>query len=222
MEPKFQTSFIPKKPVAQSGSAVISKPSHKGMSSVFMSVAVFLFIASLLALGGAFLWKQYLTQAQVDEKKQLADREKAFDTNLIETLKAENVKIDSSRKVLQGHIASSAIFDIIGRLTSEHVRFLSFDFTAPASAKDGMKISLQGYGSNLPAVAFQSDVLGSLEQYGLRKIVKNPVLTEPSFDTTGNVSFGFSATVDPSALNYESVLKASSVAAPAAPSSDSQ
>jgi hypothetical protein len=61
---------------------------------------------------------------------------------------------------------------------------------------------MQGYGSSLSAVAFQSDVLNQLEQYGLRKIIRNPILSDPALDANGTVSFNFSATIDPAALSY--------------------
>jgi hypothetical protein len=100
-------------------------------------------------------------------------------------------------------MALSQIFDIIGRLTIENVRFMSMDVAAPTTGNDGVKVSLQGYGTSFSAVAFQSDVLNQLDQYGLRKVVKNPILSNPSAGSNNAVSFGFSATIDPSSLSYE-------------------
>jgi hypothetical protein len=72
---------------------------------------------------------------------------------------------------------------------------------------------MKGYGRNFSSVAFQSDVLGQLEQYGLRNIVKNPILSDPSLDTGGTVSFGFTATLNPASLSYrQSVLDSMSQA----------
>ncbi len=65
---------------------------------------------------------------------------------------------------------------------------------------------MKGYGSSFSAVAFQSDVLGKLVDYGLRGIVKNPILSDPSLDVNNSVSFGFTATIDPSTLSYEKSL----------------
>jgi hypothetical protein len=204
METKFQTSFIPKKPITSTiGAVSMSTPVRHHTSSLFMSLATLVFIASIAAAGSAYAWKHYLTSAQVSLKETLATREKQFNVDLIEQLKAANIKIDLARRLLNNHLALSQIFDILGRVTIENVRFLGLDATVPTSGSDGVKVSLQGYGTSLSAVAFQSDVLGQLDQYGLRKIVKNPILSNPSLSADGSVSFGFTATIDPGSLSYE-------------------
>jgi len=214
METKFQTSFIPKKPAA-SAIGNVSSVSHKHTTSIFMTIATLLFIVSLAGAGGAYAYKQYLLSAQDTYKQDLATREQQFNTDLIQQLKAENVKIDLAHQILNSHIALSQIFDIIGRMTIETVRFLSLDVTVPSvptpgsaqsATTDGVKISLQGYGTSFSAVAFQSDVLGQLDQYGLRNIVKNPIISSPALGTNGTVAFGFSAVVDPSSLSYENMI----------------
>lgn len=166
-----------------------------------MTIASLIFVASLVAAGGMYFWKSTLLSSQERYKEQLVEREKQFNADLIEELKRQNVKIDLAKELLANHIALSQIFDVIGRLTIERVRFLSMDVSA-GTAAEGVKISMKGYGADFRSVAFQSDVLGQLEQYDLRKIVKNPIITDPSLDSAGTVSFGFTATVDPSNLSY--------------------
>ncbi|HTK33386.1 MAG TPA: hypothetical protein VL335_02470 [Candidatus Paceibacterota bacterium] len=217
METKFQTSFIPKKPIASAIGGVSSVAPRKHTSSIFMTIATILFIASLVAAGGTYAYKQYLINDQVTQKEQLAAREKEFNTDLIEKLKNQDVKIGYARQLLNNHLALSQIFDIIGRLTIENVRFLSMDLTAPTTGSDGIKISLQGLGTSLSAVAFQSDVLSKLDDYGLRKVIKNPVLTNPVLNANRSVSFGFSAVVDPSTLSYEKLVSPASAASSDAP-----
>jgi hypothetical protein len=177
-----------------------------------MIFGVIMFILSLGAVGASYAWKQYLVTAQVNYKTQLADREKQFNIDLIEQLKRVNVQIDLAKQLLNNHLAMSQVFDVISHFTAENSRFLSLDVTVPANQADGVKISMKGYGKDFQSVAFQSDVLGQLEQYGLRKIVKNPILSDPALDNTGTVSFGFTATLDPSSLSYsKSVLSNTSI-----------
>jgi len=168
-----------------------------------MSIAMVMFVVSLLAVGGAYLWKSYLSSAQTTYRTELATREKQFNLDLIQQLQDQSEKLNLAKRVLYGHIAASQIFSIIGALTAEHVRFTSLDFTAPGPAATDAKIALSGYGASLSTVAFQSDVLGTLGQYGLRNIVKNPILSNPALDANGTVAFSLSASVDPSALSYE-------------------
>jgi len=212
METKFQTSFIPKKPTASTIGGFSTSAPKKVTASIFMTIATVLFILSIASAGGAYAYKQYLYNTQNTYKGQLATRENQFNINLIEQLKAENVKIDLSRQVLNNHIALSQVFDMISRITTENVRFMNLDISVPAinDTNNGqVKIALQGYGTSFSAVAFQSDVLNQLDQYGLRNVIKNPILSNPTQGTNNTISFGFSATVDPSSLSYEKLLSAS-------------
>jgi hypothetical protein len=198
METKFQTSFIPKKPLVPVGGAA-APVKHHHAASLLMTIAVFIFLASLLAAAGSYLWKGYLVGAQESYKKQLADHERRFNVDLIDELKRANVRIDLATKLLSSHVSTSQIFDVISRLTITKVRFNTLELT---STTEGIKVDMKGEGTNLSAVAFQSDVLGQLEQYGLRKVVKNPILADPSLDPDGKVSFSFSAYIDPSTVTY--------------------
>jgi hypothetical protein len=201
METKFQTSFIPKKPMPSVGGAMAPQRHHT--TSLFMTIGVFIFLASLAAAGGAYAWKGVLENDLISYKQQLADRERAFNVNLIEELKEANIQIDTATRLLQNHLATSQIFDVISRLTISNVRFNSLELTYdPIKSGSTIKIQMQGIGTSLSAVAFQSDVLGQLEQYGLRKVVKNPILSNPGLDPNGMVTFGFSAEIDPAALTY--------------------
>ncbi|OHA25342.1 MAG: hypothetical protein A3C79_02615 [Candidatus Taylorbacteria bacterium RIFCSPHIGHO2_02_FULL_45_28] len=172
-----------------------------------MVAAVLLFIISIAAAGGMYFWKSYLESSQVRYKEQLAQREKQFNPDLIEELKSQNVRIDMATRLIGNHVALSQIFDIIGRLTIENVRFLSMDVTT-GTMEEGKEtmVNMKGYGTSLSAVAWQSDVLGQLEKYGLRKVVKNPILSDPALENDGLVSFGFTATIDPASLSYEQSL----------------
>jgi hypothetical protein len=160
-------------------------------------------LASLVAAGGAYVWKGVLNSSQESYKTQLAERERQFNIDLIEELKRANTRIDLASKLLANHLAISQVFDVIARLTISNVRFTSLELARdPAAPGEEIRINMRGYGTSLSAVAFQSDVLGQLEQYGLRKVVKNPMLTDPTIDQGGTVSFGFSATLDPSTMTY--------------------
>ncbi|MFA6404838.1 MAG: hypothetical protein WCW03_02455 [Candidatus Paceibacterota bacterium] len=208
METKFQTSFIPRKPLPSIGGVGANagvglaphRPRHS--NSVFFNLALLLFIISLGAGGGMLALKSMTLSSQEGLKTQLSERRKQFNPDLIEELKRINVKIDNSKQVVENHLILSNIFDVIGRLTIEKVRFTNMDLSVDREHSNDIKVSLNGYGTSLAAVAFQSDVLNQLQEYGLRKIVKNPMISNPTLDTTGNVNFGFSASIDPTSLRY--------------------
>lgn len=204
METKFQTSFIPKRPLVSDNK--IYTP--KGGTSVLMFVAILLFIASIAGAVFSILWKNVLIKSQENYKVQLAESEKRFNTTLIEELKKANTKIDLSKQLLKNHLAASEIFSIISKLTIEGVRFSSFDFSAPAKDSDGVKITMRGVGNSFSAIAFQSSVFGESQKYGTNKILKNPVLSDLNLDANGNVAFTFTSTINPSDISYDKVLEA--------------
>jgi hypothetical protein len=64
METKFQTSFIPKRPMVPVGGLNASAP--RRTTSFFMIAAVLLFVVSIGAAGGMYFWKSYLESAQAN------------------------------------------------------------------------------------------------------------------------------------------------------------
>lgn len=209
METKFQTSFIPKKPLPSSPGSVTPAMPHKAgpdLSNVYMTIATIIFVISLLAVGGAYFAKIYFVKAQEDYKQQLAIREKEFNIEQISLMKAQSSKIALAQQLLNNHLATTKIFDVISKLTAESVRFLSMDVTVPVGTPGTMQISLAGYGKDFASVAFQSDVLNSLEKYNLRSVVRNPIVSNPTVNSGSSVSFGFTAQVDPSSFLYSKSL----------------
>ena len=204
METKFQTSFIPKKPLVSEQRVYTVKSG----TSIMMVIATILFIISIAGAGFTIFWENVLNKAQDNYKVQLSQSENRFNTSLIEELKRENTKIDTSKQLLANHLAVSEIFSIISNLTIDGVRFTSFDFSAPDKSNDGLKITMKGIGNSFSAIAFQSDVFGQSSKYGTNKVLKNPVLSDLSLDVNGNVGFTFTATLDPKDLLYSKVLDA--------------
>ncbi|MEK7464071.1 MAG: hypothetical protein AAB610_03060 [Patescibacteria group bacterium] len=203
METKFQTSFIPKKPLVSDQKMSSNRSAG---TSIFMFVAIILFVASIAGAVFSVLWKNVLNKSQENYKVQLAESEKRFNLSLIEELKKANTKIDLSKQLLKGHLAVSELFSIISRLTIEGIRFTSFEFVAPAKDSEGIKISMRGVGNSFSAIAFQSDVFGQSQKYGTNKILKNPVLSDLALDANGNVGFTFSTIINPGDVLYEKIL----------------
>ncbi|MDB5259369.1 MAG: hypothetical protein JWO73_577 [Candidatus Taylorbacteria bacterium] len=217
METKFQTSFIPKKPLT---APIIS--SRSGGVSIFMVLAVIIFIISLGGAGFAFAWKNHLEDAQKTSQKDLVDRRDKFNTFAIEQLKRLNTKIDTAKSVLGKHLAISDVFDIIARLTAENIQFLSLDIQVPQVDKDPLKISMHGVGTSFKAIAFQSDVFSQSTQYGRNRLLKDPVLSDLSADLLGNVYFTFTATLNTSEFAYDKTLQAALNAEKSAPASGTE
>lgn len=203
MDTKFQTSFIPKKPL------VTHEKTHSGVgSSVFMTLATLIFIASIAGAGFTFVWKGVLNKAQEDYKIKLDESKKRFKPSLIEDLKKINTKIDLSKGLLTNHLEVAAIFDIISKLTIQGVRFSSYEFLAPIKEGEGIKLTMKGKANSFSSVAYQAEVFGKSDKFGSNKVLKNPVLSDLSVDDKGSVSFVFTTIINPSDILYEKILKA--------------
>lgn len=208
MEPKFQTSFIPKKPLTASASG----PARHSIS-VFLTISIIIFIISLGAAGFAYTWENILNSEQGQYKDTLAKDQDQFNTNLINTLTKANTKIDIAESLIANHLAVSEIFNIIGQLTIGSVQWKSFTFSAPASSGSSAAgtskdttISMQGETDSYYSVAYQSDVFGQSSELGANQVIKNPVLSNLSVGSDGKVGFSFTASVNPAELSYTNEL----------------
>lgn len=208
MDTKFQTSFIPKKPILMDQKVV----HHGSTTSIFMFISVLVFIFSIAGAVFSLIWKDVLIKQQTQYAIDLKKAESRFDIATIEKLKKASVKIETATQLLKNHLAVSEIFNIISLLTADGIRFTSFEFSPSTVSNDpnntessnGIKISMKGVGSSFSAIAWQSDVFGKSAKFGTNKVVKNPILTDLQLDPlTGNVAFSFTAEINPEDLNYE-------------------
>lgn len=190
METKFQTSFIPKKPITPT--VVVTR----NPISIFFLVSVVLFLGSLLAAGGVFLWQNQLNAKQISLKEELAKQRKQFDSNFLTLLKEKTGKISIAKSLLDNHLSTSKVFDMIGSITVENVRYKSFALKYDAKDNRVINISLTGEAKNYETIAYQSDVLGE------NKYLRNAYLTNPTLQNSGYVDFSLTGTVDPALLKY--------------------
>jgi hypothetical protein len=167
---------------------------------------VLLFVASIAAAAGAYLWQQYLHTVADNYKAELTKRDQQYQIDSIAKIKADTTRIDLAKRLLSTHLSTSQIFSILSRLTVENVQFTSMDVSAPSSDAGIIKLALTGYGLNFSTVAAQSDVLSQLDKIGLDRIVKNPILSAPTLNQNGTVSFELTVSIDPNALLYNKTV----------------
>lgn len=201
METKFQTSFIPKQPVTDTV--------HQSSSAGLLFLITFvLFIASIAAAGGVYLYGQYVNQAIVEGKKQLDRNENAFDPTTIQELTRLNDRISSADILIKQHMAVSNLFAVLSDTTLKNVRFNDFSY---AKAGDGkVNITMKGQATSYETVALQSR---AFTDPGLRNVFRSPIFGDLNLDQSGNVTFSFSASVDPALVSYYKTIKDRSAAA---------
>ncbi len=118
-------SFIPKKKYTSVGKSTYKKP---GLGLV-MSVSVFLFLFSLVFLGGVLGYKRVVSN-QLDDLFISVERAKAsFDPEFILELDKLSEDIVVVEDLVSKHRTPSKIFDILEKFTIKDMSFDEFDFT---------------------------------------------------------------------------------------------
>ncbi len=118
MEPKFQTSFIPKNPIVpgQSGIPVVKT------YNILAVIATILFIITLLLSGGLFAYKRYLTQ-QIDQlTADLSKVQANLEPQKVQELVNANSRIISARNLLNEHTAVTQLLMILQQLTVKNIQ----------------------------------------------------------------------------------------------------
>lgn len=192
MDPQFQRSFIPKKPITAAPQASSSS------ISLFSLLSTILFIVVIALAGGVFFYHNLL-QKQLDTDRASLERAKgAFEPDTINEIIRLDSRIEIGKQLLNSHVAVTPFFNFLSTVTLKSVRFRDFAFTY--LAPDKVLVSMKGQASSYAAVALQSDLLNQQKQ------LKNNLLTDMALEPTGLVSFSLSTTIDPSLLTYSSSI----------------
>ncbi len=198
---KFQTSFIPKKPVAD-----LQK--RRGSLSLFTLVSVIVFLITLGVAGWVYLEKSILT-------KQIADEQTVIETNrsglvtdsvTIEDLIRLDSRINVANALLANHVAVSPIFNFLQARTLQNIRFTNFHFSSlstDVSGQTGVTIQMSGQAQNFRMVASQADEFGKPEW---KNIIKEPAISSLNLNADGSVSFVFTAFIVPDYILYKNAL----------------
>ncbi len=198
---KFQTSFIPKKPVAD-----LQK--RRGGLSLFTLVSLIIFLIVLGVAGWVYLEKSIL-------RKQISDEQNIIETNrsglvsdsvTIEDIIHLNSRINVASTLLANHVAISPIFDFLQGRTLKNVRFKSFNFfsaSTDASGQRGISIQMSGQAQDFKMVASQADEFGKPEW---KNTIIEPAISSLNLNADGTVSFVFSAFIVPDYLLYKNTI----------------
>lgn len=188
----FQTSFIPKKPLAEERAPAQAAP-KRGLLSL---IAGIVFFATIAAAGGVYLYRASLA-SQVAELSASLDRARsAFEPSLVETLQTLDKRLTAAKEVLANHVTISPIFQSLEDLTLKSVRFTKFTYAIPEDTKL-LTVTMTGTARSYTSIALQSDMLGR------NKYFQDVVFSNLQLDSAGNVGFDLEFTVDPSYVNYK-------------------
>jgi hypothetical protein len=200
MDPKFQTSFIPKKAMAET--------TYRSGISLFMLLSIIIFLVTLGIAGYVYLEKQSLVKNILYEQDLIKQNKGSFNSGTIENIVTLDSRINTATVLLHNHIAVTPIFDLLSKRTLKNVRFKDFTFTnnlKSQSGTSGLGISMSGTALSWETLASQADEFGKQD---LKYIIQEPKVSSFSLNSDGSVSFIFSALIDPSFLSYKTKFNA--------------
>ena len=196
METKFQTSFIPKKPIVE-GQTITPKV------CLFFLVSVIVFLVAVGLAGWIFLEKNFLIQKINTDKQTIEANKGSFETDTIESMIRLDSRIKVANLLLSKHIAISPIFSFFEDKTLKDVRFKSFKFSYLGSGSSDQivdKVEMDGQAKDFKTVASQANEFGKVDY---RAIIKSPVFSDLNLTQDGSVSFSFVSSISPDVISYE-------------------
>jgi hypothetical protein len=196
MEPKFQSSFIPKKPVVSTQNTAIPVAQE---TNIFSLVAGVMFTVAILVSAALFGYQKVLHNQILTAQQAVSDARSAFEADKIQDLIDSNGKIDSAKQLLVKHVALSKLLLLMQQLTLANVKFDDLEYTNQ-SGLPTLTIAVEAQSYN--ALASQSDIFRANE------FIKSPYFTEFSPQDTGSIKAKFNSTIDTSLVSYAKAVNA--------------
>src|SRR3989344_4017766 len=197
MEPNFQTSFIPKKPM-------VAEHPTSGRSVCFLTVISFIILFTvLLATGGLYLYKGVVTKNITKMENDLNLAKNRFEPSKITELQILDRRLKASTEILSNHIAITPVFQALSAITMKAVRYTKFSYNLGDEKNSKVAIQMSGQAIGYRSIALQSDLFTTRDE---GKNFIDPVFSNLTLDAKGNVLFDLEFSVDPSFVDYKQML----------------
>lgn len=177
VETRFQTSFIPKKPVA---SGVSYRSESSGMGALTL-IGVLLIVIAGLTSGGLFLYEQSLEKNIAYIDAELVEKRDLLDQDALATFIDLGKKTGNAEMLLNRHVSFSKVTDFFEGIVLRNVRLA--DITAEISPGKSMKVAFKGEAQGYAAVASQVDALRKANH------VTSVEVSNMTLNEKGNVTF---------------------------------
>ena len=186
MNQGFQSSFIPKG-VAGEESA------KKKTTSVAEMLAISIFVLTVLASAGLFVYKSMLKSGIEDSRIQLANAGQTIDKVKIEEMSSFSRKMGLINSIVDKHQVISGFISSLASSTIRTVYFNDFDYNI---VQGELNVDMQGSADSYGAVALQEDL------FKKNKYWKDVTFSNLNLAEKGRVSFKVSVSVDPEIVTY--------------------
>ena len=195
MDQNFQTSFIPKRALAEDR---VERPKSV---SVFLFFATIIFVASIAGAGFVFFSKTSLTNQVTQMQADLKKAESAFEGDFIQQLQIMDKRINAANSVLANHIAVSPIFAELQTATLKSIQYTKFSYTVAGSGTTAnITVQMSGQSQSYTAIALES------AQLAQNKYIKNPIFSNLTPNDQGTIVFDLTFSVDPKFVLYGEAL----------------
>jgi hypothetical protein len=202
MEPKFQTSFIPKTPIVSGSSSFTG--GAKVSVNILGTFVVLFFITSILASVGVFGFTYYLKSQIESSNTALSEARAAFDSSENKNILLVSDQLKSIRVLLTNHKVVSPLFQILEKETLPTVKLTSFVFNRDAIS-GGVFVNIKMEAQNYASLAQQSKLF--IESKAFKSIdFSGATLTD-----VGTVETTIKAMINPDITLYINKLQTLSV-----------
>src|SRR3989344_3174378 len=196
MPPKFQSTFIPKGPIASPNISVMPKAKGRGPVDIIALVAKGIFILSVLGALGVVGYKFYLNYSIEKMGKELESLRATVSSDVVSELINLNDRISSAKELDDNRRVLSPVFAYLEAGTPKTVRFTQFNFT---NGESGPQIFLRGEAASYSALALESQIIEKSKNF------KDPVFSDIRLDDRGNVTFSLKAGLVKDLLSYKNL-----------------
>lgn len=209
MEPKFQSSFIPKGPVSSASMATQNYAVRKP-KSILGFLAMLIFVFSLLGAAAVLGYKFYLSYSIKTLAAEVEAGKAAIEEETVQEIMRLNNRMLSAETLIDKHLIITPFLDFLEKSTLRTVRFREFSYIAENSA---LRLNMKGEARSYSSLAQQAEL------FKKSKDIKNPTFSDISLDDKGNVTFTVSLELDRNFLSYGREVERT--AAPVAPAQTS-
>jgi hypothetical protein len=197
MEPKFQTSFIPKKPVVATAGSSVEVIHETNPLSI---IAGIVFIVSILVSGGLFGYKIMLNNAIEQAGLDLDSARSTFQLDKIQEMLDANSRITSAKELLESHIVSSEILYLMHDLTVKQMQLKELVYKD--QGKTGL-VTIQGSASSYNALAQQGRIFDENE------FIRDERFFDFNPGENGLIDASFAGVIDPSLISFKNKIESS-------------
>ena len=192
MDPKFQSSFIPKGSVVSTTASVSAgrKIKKKGLLAF---LALIIFSTSVLLAVGMFGYKFYLKYRIETMGVDLERARATLEPETIRELTRLNDRMISTQELISKHHILTPLFEFLEKSVPIRVRFSNFRYSV---TEKGLELSMRGEARGYAALALQADIFSKSQYF------KDSIFSDLNLNERGDVDFSFKAIVDPNLVSY--------------------